>query len=129
MPVRWIVSLGLGLAVMVYAGGYHALDPVLVDAMLQYGFAAVFVGLHVFIWTRPGRVFTVLRVIIWAIYLGLLAAFLLAYFPRGVIPVLSLLASNVTLPMALGFLAMAIPAMIRRRKRAAPVVSPSPSAL
>ena len=123
--LKWIVSVLAGLGLMVYAGSYAGFGPDLTAALAQFAFAAGFVGVHVFIWRGDGLVTKVLRFLVWAFYAGLLAAFLVAYFPRGVIPMLKLMGSNITLPMVLGFLAIALPARIRRAKRVPEPALPS----
>lgn len=121
----WVGFLVAGLALTAYAGGYQSLSPELNDAVMDYGFAALFAGLHVFVWRGEGRVFMVLRMLVWAFYATLTGLFLWAYFPRGILPLLKLMASGVTLPMAFGLLAVVMAAMFRRRRRAAVAVAPS----
>ena len=123
--LKWIVSVLAGLGLTVYAGGYTGMGPDMTAALAQFAFAAVFVGVHVFIWRGAGLVTKVLRFLVWAFYAGVLAAFLVAYFPRGVFPMLKLMGSNITLPMVLGFLAIALPARIRRAKRVPEPALPS----
>lgn len=118
MKLVWILSLLAGLGLTVYAGGHRSLSPELIGALMEYGFGAAFVALHVLVWRGEGRFFTVLRVLVWAAYAALIGLFVWAYFPRGIIPVLKLLFSNVTLPMAFGLLAVAVASMFRRRKQA-----------
>ena len=126
MKLAWILSLVAGLGLTAYAGGYTAWGPDLMADFVDYGFAASFAALHVLVWRGEGWFFAVLRFLVWAFDLSLAGLFLWAYFPRGILPILKLVTSGVTLPMVIGLAAVAIAALFRRRTRPAPVAAPAP---
>jgi hypothetical protein len=116
LRMKWIMFLAAGLAALIMLGGHEHLSPQIVDELLQFIGAAAFTGAHVLIWSRDSRAFRALRALIWVTYGLILGVFLLSFFPRGIIPVLGMLVQDLTVPLVLGFISVAIPAIIGSRR-------------
>jgi hypothetical protein len=114
--MKWVVFLTAGVLALIMLGSHEHLSAQLADELLQFTGAATFTGAHVLIWSRETRAFRMLRALIWLTYGLILGVFLLSFFPRGIIPVLGLLVRDLTVPLVLGFMSVALPAMFGSRR-------------
>lgn len=113
--ILYLVSQALGVGAVFAAGRHQGLSAALFNDLGQYAAAVIYTAAHVFIWTRSHWMFKVGRVLTWAGYAAILALFVAAYFPNGIVPVLLLLISGITKPLVLGFAAVGLPAWLASR--------------